>query len=79
MDCRVSRWLTLNAGRDIALELHRTWQTPGVQPWSGDANAHMKDGVETHLNREVCRGAMPLAEAQRQIATDWLSVYRSEG
>jgi hypothetical protein len=30
----------------------------------------MKDAVETSLNREVCRGAMPLAEAQRQIATD---------
>ena len=37
----------------------------------------MKDAVETYLNREVCRGAMPLAE--RQIATDWLSVYRSRG
>jgi hypothetical protein len=49
------------------------------QPWNGDANAHMKDAVEIYLNREVCRGAMPLADAQRQIATDWLSVYRSQG
>jgi hypothetical protein len=47
--------------------------------WNGDANAHMKDAVEIFLNREVCRGAMPLAEAQRQIVTDWLAVYRSHG
>lgn len=39
----------------------------------------MKDAVETYLNRAVCRGAMPLAEAQRQIASDWLSAYRSRG
>jgi hypothetical protein len=47
------------------------------EPWNGDANAHMKDAVETFLNREVSRGAMPLAEAQREIAADWLAVYRS--
>ncbi len=35
-----------------------------VEPWNGNANAHMKDAVETYLNREVCRGAMPLADAQ---------------
>jgi hypothetical protein len=46
------------------------------QPWTADANAHMKGAVEDFLHREVCRGTMPLAEAQRQIATDWLSVYR---
>src|SRR5712691_9308542 len=49
------------------------------EPWTGDTNAHQKDAVETHLKREVCRGAMPLAEAQRQIATDWLAVYKSKG
>jgi hypothetical protein len=49
------------------------------EPWAGDANAHMKDAVETFLNREVCRGTIPLSEAQREIATDWLAVYRSRG
>ena len=24
------------------------------EPWTGDANAHQKDAVETHLKREVC-------------------------
>jgi hypothetical protein len=47
------------------------------QPLIGDANAHMKDAVETFLHREVCRGVMQLNEAQRQIATDWLAVYRA--
>ena len=37
----------------------------------------MKDAVETFLNREVCRGTMQLADAQRVIAMDWLSVYKS--
>jgi hypothetical protein len=50
-----------------------------VEPWNGDANAHMKDAVEIFLNHEVCRGVMPLAAAQGQIATDWLAVYRSRG
>ncbi len=49
------------------------------EPWNGDANAHMKDAVETFLNREVCRGTMALDQAQRQIATDWLAVYRARG
>jgi len=49
------------------------------EPWTGDANAHMKDAVETHLKREVCSGAVSLAEAQRMIASDWLAVYRQNG
>jgi hypothetical protein len=39
----------------------------------------MKDAVENYLNREVCRGAMPLAEAQRETATDRLALYQSRG
>jgi hypothetical protein len=49
------------------------------QPWAGDANAKMKDAVEDFLHRAVCGGTVPLVEAQRQIATDWLAVYRSRG
>ena len=36
---------------------------------------HEKDEVEAHLHREVCAGRMDLADAQRAIAIDWLSVY----
>jgi hypothetical protein len=54
---------------------------PSVIPvsWTADATAHMKDAVENYLNREVCRGTVSLADAQRQLATDWLAVYRSHG
>jgi hypothetical protein len=45
------------------------------EPWIGEANAHMKDAVENYLHRQVCHRAMPLSEAQRQIASDWLTVY----
>lgn len=49
------------------------------QPSTGDANAHMKDAVEVFLNREVCRGAVPLLDAQRAIAADWLAVCNTRG
>ena len=38
-----------------------------------------KDRLERVLNRLVCDGTMPLAQAQRLIATDWVSAYRSYG
>ena len=36
---------------------------------------HQKDKVENYLHRQVCAGAMTLVDAQRQIATDWLTVW----
>ena len=36
---------------------------------------HEKDQVENYLHDQVCSGNMTLAEAQRQIATDWVAVY----
>jgi hypothetical protein len=38
---------------------------------------HEKDKVENELHRQVCAGKLSLADAQRQIATDWVTVYRS--
>ena len=35
----------------------------------------MKDKVENYLHDQVCSGAMPLQEAQTEIATNWLAVY----
>ena len=37
---------------------------------------HEKDFVENYLHRQVCSGAMSLADAQREIASDWLAVWR---
>jgi hypothetical protein len=36
---------------------------------------HEKDQVENFLHDQVCSGAMPLTQAQEQIATNWLAVY----
>jgi hypothetical protein len=39
--------------------------------WESPDGAHAKDRVEDELHRAVCAGEVPLAEAQRRIATDW--------
>jgi hypothetical protein len=43
-----------------------------TEPW----NAHVKDRLENELHRRVCAGALPLAVAQRAIASDWIAAYR---
>ena len=42
------------------------WPEPGSSP-------NPKDAVEDELNREVCDGQLTLPQAQRAIATDWLT------
>jgi hypothetical protein len=37
---------------------------------------HQKDMVENYLHEQVCSGAVPLKQAQIQIATDWLVIYK---
>jgi hypothetical protein len=49
------------------------------EPWYGNNSAHQKDAVENYLHEQVCRGAMQLVDAQRQIATNWTAVYRGRG
>ncbi|HET6915413.1 MAG TPA: hypothetical protein VFH56_04925 [Acidimicrobiales bacterium] len=48
------------------------WPQPGSSP-------NPKDDVEYAANRAVCGGGMPLAEAQREIAADWVTLGRSLG
>ena len=36
---------------------------------------HEKDQVENYLHDQVCSGAIPLKQAQIEIATNWLAVY----
>lgn len=38
---------------------------------------HEKDKVENYLHDQVCSGAITLARAQMEIATNWLDVYHS--
>jgi hypothetical protein len=46
------------------------------QPRFGEWGADRKDTLEAKLCRLVCDGRVPLAEAQREIATDWIAAYR---
>jgi hypothetical protein len=45
------------------------------QPANPRPGFHEKDQVENYLHDQVCSGALPLAQAQEQIATNWLAVY----
>ena len=65
--------IPLELGGDNAIE--NLWPEP---EGPGDG-FRQKDRVEHYLHREVCRGAMTLRDAQRAIATDWLSVLRQVG
>ncbi len=41
--------------------------------------AAQKDHLEDELRRRVCAGAMPLGEAQRLIAGDWIAEWQAVG
>lgn len=45
------------------------------QHWSHPFGAHEKDRLEVRLKRDVCAGRLGLVEAQRMIATDWITAY----
>jgi hypothetical protein len=60
--------LELGGSNDIA----NLWPEPAAP----NPGFHEKDEVENWLHKQVCSGAMPLAEAQRRIAADWMGVYR---
>lgn len=47
------------------------WLEPLTGPWS----AQDKDKLENRLNRLVCTGWIPLDEARRAIAADWVGAF----
>jgi hypothetical protein len=49
------------------------------EPGYGQYNFHIKDRFENYLHDQVCRGSMGLSEAQREIATDWISSWIKAG
>lgn len=63
----------------IPLELGG-YPTCGSNLWPEPRNvfpgASEKDEVESYLHEQVCSGAIPLADAQREIAADWYAMYR---
>lgn len=62
----------------ISLELGGSNALTNLWPESYDITdgALEKDQFENHLHKAVCRGLMPLKEAQSEIANDWLSYYK---
>ncbi len=55
-----------------------------MQPWENRGPDHLappgrgaesKDVLENRLHREVCAGTIALADAQREIATDWTTAH----
>ena len=42
-----------------------------LQPWGGEHGAKRKDALEIRMHSLVCRGEVPLHEAQVCIAEDW--------
>jgi hypothetical protein len=50
------------------------WPEP-YDPSIPDGGARYKDQVENYLRKQVCSGNLTLAEAQKEIATDWYRVY----
>ena len=65
----VDHLIPLELGGDNVIA--NLWAEP-AEPRPG---FHEKDKVENYLHKQVCSGAMTLADAQKQIATDWLSVW----
>jgi hypothetical protein len=49
------------------------------EPGYGQYNFHIKDRFENYLHRAVCNGSISLTDAQKQIASDWISYWKSAG
>jgi hypothetical protein len=63
----------------ISLELGGADVAENLWPQSYDTvtwNAHTKDKLEDRLHALVCAGRLPLEQAQRDIATDWITAYQ---
>ena len=49
------------------------------EPYASPTGAKVKDVVETKLKTLVCAGKLPLADAQKMIATNWYAAYLKYG
>ena len=68
-ELKLDHLIPLSLGGDNTIE--NLWP----QPSKPSPGFHEKNYAEAYLHDKVCSGEMTLAEAQRQIATDWLSVW----
>ena len=63
----------------VSLELGGSNDISNLWPEAAEPKPgfHEKDSVENYLHDQVCSGAITLADAQREIATNWLAVYQN--
>lgn len=57
-----------------ATDPHNLWPEP--HHVIGGWGSYAKDRLENKLHTLVCRGRLPLAQAQRDIAGDWIAAYK---
>jgi hypothetical protein len=57
------------------------WPEPNdiILPDGTEVGSDAKDNLENYLHRQVCAGAMPLGDAQRLIAGDWIAAWIEVG
>ena len=53
-------------------DVRNLWPEPHSNTW----NSYVKDQLEDRLHRMVCDGKLNLGEAQKDIATNWISAYK---
>jgi hypothetical protein len=53
-------------------DIHNLWPHSQSAIW----NAYVKDALEDRLREMVCDGSLDLNQAQKEIATDWISAYK---
>ena len=68
--CEVDHLISLEIGG--ANDEKNLWP----QPYEGTRNAHLKDQLEKHFQKLVCGNQIPLAEAQKEISTNWIEAYK---
>ena len=69
--CEIDHLISRELGG--ADDVKNLWPEPyGTVPW----NATRKDRVENRLHKEVCAGKISLAEARKEIRTDWRVPYK---
>jgi hypothetical protein len=57
-----------------AEDIHNLWPEP---THSSGWNAHVKDVLEERLHQLVCAGKLDLPTAQRAIASNWITAYKT--
>ncbi len=76
-DYELDHLISLELGGNPTSE-QNLWPEPYHTQVSGaEVGAHQKDTVENYLHKQVCTGALTLAEAQHEVVTDWYAVYIS--